>query len=96
MERLFRRKKQKGETVKNKKKNRRKQRRKVILILLAVLVLGLVVIFGLFRVRKLVISGNKQYKAEEIQEAIMLVVRMLVVLQYTDVYRCILEWSICG
>ena len=40
-------------------------------ILLAVLVLGLVVIFGLFRVRKLVISGNKQYKAEEIQEAIM-------------------------
>ena len=57
MERLFRRKKQKGETVKNKKKNRRKQRRKVILILLAVLVLGLVVIFGLFRVRKLVISG---------------------------------------
>lgn len=71
MERLFRRKKQKGETVKNKKKNRRKQRRKVILILLAVLVLGLVVIFGLFRVRKLVISGNKQYKAEEIQEAIM-------------------------
>ena len=30
MERLFRRKKQKGETVKNKKKNRRKQRRKVI------------------------------------------------------------------
>ena len=71
MERLFRRKKQKGETVKNKKKNRRKQRRKVILILLAVLVLGLVVIFGLFRVRKLVISGNKQYKAEEIQEAII-------------------------
>lgn len=43
----------------------------MILILLAVLVLGLVVIFGLFRVRKLVISGNKQYKAEEIQEAIM-------------------------
>ena len=40
MERLFRRKKQKGETVKNKKKNRRKQRRKVILILLAVLALA--------------------------------------------------------
>ena len=58
--------------MKNKKKNRRKQKKKSDLDSdWPCWCLVWLVIFGLFRVRKLVISGNKQYKAEEIQEAIM-------------------------
>ena len=41
------------------------------MILLVLIVAGLATVFGLFRVQKIKISGNKQYKAKTIQEAIL-------------------------
>lgn len=70
MERLFPEKRQKGETVKEVRKRRRKKGKKIAVLLFILLIAGLVTVFGLFRVQKLKISGNEQYKAKTIQEAI--------------------------
>lgn len=52
--------------------NRRKSKKKIIAaFFFIVLVLSLAIVFGLFRVRKLVIRGNSYYSAAQIQEAIM-------------------------
>ena len=53
------------------RKRRRKKGKTLAVILLVLIVAGLATVFGLFRVQKIKISGNKQYKAKTIQEAIL-------------------------
>lgn len=52
--------------------NRKKNKKKIAAVFFfIVLVMSLAIVFGLFRVRKLVIKGNSYYSAQKIQESIM-------------------------
>ena len=52
--------------------NRKKNKKKIAAVFFfIVLVMSLAIVFGLFRVRKLVIQGNSYYSAQKIQESIM-------------------------